>query len=200
MISKEELHTVLGATGSTGSALVKELVNRGKNVRGINRSGKANLPESVEMAKADALDLESMKKAAEGSSHIYHCMGLPSYAVWAENFPTMMTNVIEAAASQGSETKVIYIDNLYMYGKESALRGPLTENTPHLASGKKGMLRSKLANQLLQAHNDGRLKATIGRGSDFFGPGGKSSIYDIFVFPKVIRGKKVRMFGNLDKL
>jgi nucleoside-diphosphate-sugar epimerase len=152
------------------------------------------------MAKADALDLESMKKAAEGSSHIYHCMGLPSYAVWAENFPTMMTNVIEAAASQGSETKVIYIDNLYMYGKESALRGPLTENTPHLASGKKGMLRSKLANQLLQAHNDGRLKATIGRGSDFFGPGGKSSIYDIFVFPKVIRGKKVRMFGNLDKL
>jgi nucleoside-diphosphate-sugar epimerase len=112
------------------------------------------------VAKADALDFESMKKAAQESTHIYHCMGLPSYAVWAEKFPTMMNNVIEAAASQGSETKVIYIDNLYMYGKESALRGPLTEDTPHL----------------------------------------KSSIYDIFVFPKVIQGKKVRMFGNLDKL
>ncbi|MHA2092526.1 MAG: NAD-dependent epimerase/dehydratase family protein, partial [Candidatus Kariarchaeaceae archaeon] len=199
-MSKEELHTVFGATGSTGSALVKELVNKGKNVRGVNRSGDADLPESIEVAKADALDFESMKKAAQESTHIYHCMGLPSYAVWAEKFPTMMNNVIEAAASQGSETKVIYIDNLYMYGKESALKGPLTEDTPHLASGKKGMLRSKLANQLLQAHNEGRLKATIGRGSDFFGPSGKSSIYDIFVFPKVIQGKKVRMFGNLDKL
>ncbi|MHA2173171.1 MAG: NAD-dependent epimerase/dehydratase family protein, partial [Candidatus Kariarchaeaceae archaeon] len=145
-MSKEELHTVFGATGSTGSALVKELVNKGKNVRGVNRSGDADLPESIEVAKADALDFESMKKAAQESTHIYHCMGLPSYAVWAEKFPTMMNNVIEAAASQGSETKVIYIDNLYMYGKESALKGPLTEDTPHLASGKKGMLRSKLAN------------------------------------------------------
>jgi nucleoside-diphosphate-sugar epimerase len=197
-LTNEELHVVFGASGNTGSTIIRELVAQGKHVRGVSRSGTADVPPGVEMVSADALNLSSAKTAAEGAAVIYHCMAV-LYSEWTTKLPTMMTNIIEAATAQGSNTKVVYVDNLYMYGKESALKGPLTENTPHLATGKKGKIRSAIANQLMAAHKAGRLRATIGRASDFYGPRGTSSVLDIFVFPKVLAGKKAKMFGDIEK-
>ena len=53
---KNELHVVFGASGNSGSAIIRELVRRKINVRGVNRSGKADVPEEVEMFKADISD------------------------------------------------------------------------------------------------------------------------------------------------
>ncbi|MHA2298235.1 MAG: NAD-dependent epimerase/dehydratase family protein [Candidatus Hodarchaeales archaeon] len=196
----DELHVVLGATGSIGRAVIAELLKKNKKIRGVNRSGKAEYPPEVEMVSADALDdLESLKKAVKGASVVYHCIGLPSYTHWMTKFPTIMQNVIEATAANGPQTKVVFADNLYMYGKESVEKGPLREETPQLAKGKKGMLRSTLAKTLLGVHEQGRIKATIGRGSDIYGPGGKSSILDYFAFNKVAQGKGVSMFADMSK-
>ncbi|MHA2096993.1 MAG: NAD-dependent epimerase/dehydratase family protein, partial [Candidatus Hodarchaeales archaeon] len=169
-------------------------------IRAVNRSGLADFPPEVEIVSADALkDLESLKKAIRGASVVYHCIGLPSYTHWMKKFPIIMNNIIEAVSDNGSHTKVVYADNLYMYGKKSLEKGALSEATPHLAQGKKGKLRSTLAKILLEAHDKGRLKATIGRGSDMYGPGVKSSILDTFVFNSVTQGKNVRMFADMSK-
>jgi nucleoside-diphosphate-sugar epimerase len=49
-----ELHAVLGASGGTGSAVVRELVRRGYRVRAVNRRGDAEVPEGVERRAGDA--------------------------------------------------------------------------------------------------------------------------------------------------
>ncbi len=196
----DELHVVLGATGTTGRVVITELLKRNKKIRGVNRTGTANYPPEVEMVAVDALsDFYGLKQAINGGTVVYHCIGLPSYTHWLKKFPIIMKNIIEAAIANGPHTKVVYADNLYMYGKESAEKGPLRETTPLLAKGKKGKLRASLAKMLLDVHKEGRIKATVARGSDMYGPAGKSSILDMFVFPKVVQGKGVSMFADMNK-
>src|SRR4029453_7348238 len=48
-----DLHVVVGASGATGGALVRELARRGRRVRAVNRGGDAAVPEGVERLAAD---------------------------------------------------------------------------------------------------------------------------------------------------
>jgi nucleoside-diphosphate-sugar epimerase len=193
-----ELHVVLGAGGNIGSAVVHELAARGKRVRGVSRFGRAELPTSVKQIAADATDSDSLAKALKGASVVYHCIGVP-YQQWLRTYPAVMRNLIELAADLGSHTRVVYTDNLYCYGREGALRGSLREDTPHLATGKKGKLRSGLIGHLLQAHREERLRAAIGQASDFFGPGGDNSVLDFFLFRPLLEGRQVSILADLDR-
>ena len=195
----EELHVILGATGATGSLIVKELKSRGLKVRGINRSGIG--PENeIEYVGVDIRnDPEGLKKAVAGASVVYHSVGLPDYTYWMKNFPNITENIIEAVTANGPDTKLVYIDNLYCFGKEEAEKGPLREDTPHRPSGKKGNLRSSINRQLLDAHKRGKCKVAIGHASDFYGPGSKSSILDIFVFNNIVKNKKIKMLADKSK-
>ena len=193
-----ELHVVLGAGGNIGAAVVNELVDRGSTVRAVSRYGKAPLPRKVQQVAADALDPESLRRALKGAAVVYHCVGVP-YQQWTKIYPAVMTNLIEAAAARGGRTRIVYADNLYCYGREGALRGPIREDTPHLAAGRKGRLRADLIRRLLDAHGEGRLRATIGQGSDFFGPGGDNSILDFFLFRPLVSGQRVSILADLDR-
>jgi nucleoside-diphosphate-sugar epimerase len=51
---------------------------------------------------------------------------------------------------------------------------------------------------LLAAHAAGSVRATIGRGSDFFGPGAASTVAGQLVFPAVMAGKRAHWIGSLD--
>jgi nucleoside-diphosphate-sugar epimerase len=197
-MASKELHVIYGIGGNTGSSIARILVGKGKKVRGVSRSGKAKVPKEVELVKADTLDLNSTKKAASGATHVYHCIGIP-YPEWVEKHPVFMTNLIEAAAAQGPETRVMFVDNLYMYGRANAEKGPLKESMKYLAEGKKGKLRGQIADQLMKAHSEGRIRATIGRASDFYGPYATNSVVHYFAFPKAIEGKPIKVFGNIDK-
>lgn len=50
----------------------------------------------------------------------------------------------------------------------------------------------------MQAHEDGRVQATIGRASDAYGPLGVYSFMGERVFEPMLAGKMVSMVGNLD--
>src|SRR3712207_4508173 len=52
-----QLHVVIGATGGTGSALVRALVARGERVRAVSRGPLGALPASVEAVQGDAMDV-----------------------------------------------------------------------------------------------------------------------------------------------
>ena len=193
-----ELHVVLGAGGNVGSAVVQELVKRGKRVRGVGRSGRFDLPRSVKRTAADAANRDSLAAALKGASVVYHCIGVP-YPHWTQTYPAVMRNLIQVAADLGPSVRVVYADNLYCYGRDGALRGPLREDTPHLATGRKGKLRAQLIDQLLEAHRHGRLQAAIGQASDFFGPGGDNSILDFFLFRPLLEGRQVRILADLER-
>ena len=66
---------ITGATGLLGNALIRELLNKGRDVRALVRksSDTACFADcEVEKVFGDVLDFESLKKAFSGAEHIYH--------------------------------------------------------------------------------------------------------------------------------
>jgi len=186
-----ELHVVFG-TGPLGLAVMRELVARGKPVRMVNRRGQAKVPAGVQVVQADASDPVSARQACKGASVVYNCIGV-DYTKWTELWPPIMDGIIEGAAF--ANAKMVFADNLYMYGPVS---GPMTEDLPYAATTRKGRVRAQIATTLMEAHANGKLRATIGRGSDFYGPGVLVSAVGERVFPRALSGKAAGVFGNLD--
>jgi nucleoside-diphosphate-sugar epimerase len=186
-------HVVLGAAGGTGSAVVRELAARGLRVRAVTRGGAADAPEAVEQVAADVGSAEGARRACEGADVVYHC-AQPPYTKWPELFPPMTQAVIDGAAATGA--KLVFADNLYVYGPPD---GPMTEETPQRAQGKKGRTRIAMAAAVMAAHADGRLRCTIGRSSDYYGARGTASTVGENLMKPVVRGKRARWLGSLDQ-
>src|SRR4029453_18004416 len=159
-------HVVLGGAGGTGSAVVRELVVGGLPVRAVTRSGATDRPEGVEQVAADVATPDGARRACVGAAVVYHC-AQPGYTKWVELFPPLTRAVLDGPAEAGA--KLVFADNLYVYGPPD---GPMTEETPQRAQGKKGRIRIEMAATILRAHREGRLRCTIGRCSDYYGPRG----------------------------
>lgn len=193
-MNSSDLHVVLGASGGLGSAVVRELVKQDKQVRAVSRSvmKDVNFGNQVEVVLGDITNPSQMSKICQGASVIYHCTNAP-YPEWVKALPPMMTGVISGAESSGA--KVVYGDNVYMYGQVSELIKP---DLPYLAIGHKGVVRANIAHELMQAHHLGRIQSTIGRSSDFFGPRVLNSMMGEVVFQALIEGKPLNLIGKLD--
>jgi len=189
-----ELHVIFG-TGPVGQATAHELVKRGKTVKMINRSGKqpAGVPENVMVVAGDVFDAALAKDLANGATHVYQCTN-PPYHQWVEKFPILQANTLDAAATAGA--KYIVMDNVYMYGDPNGL--PIREDLPYNASNKKGMLRAKMAKDVLAAHQSGKVRVTIARASDFYGPAVLDSAGGERMFGLALQGKAASVAGNLD--
>jgi len=186
-----ELNIVFG-TGPLGYAVAEELLNKGKTVKMVNRSGKADLPAGAKLIKADAEDRERAREICKDAKVVYHC-AMPPYTQWKELFPPLTAGIMEGAASVNA--KLIYADNLYMYGYTDS---PINENTPNNPLGTKGTVRAEMSDDLLAAHKDGKVNIAIGRASDFYGPRVLASILGERVFKPALAGKTISMLGNLD--
>lgn len=178
-------HVVLGATGAAGSAIAAELDRAGIATITVSRSGATDRHADVETA-------HGARAAVEGAAVVYMA-AQPPYTEWPERFPSMLSNVIEAAVEVGA--KLVMVDNLYAYGPS---HGPLREDVPEVAADAKGQTRHRMTEMLLEAHRTGKLRVTIGRASDYFGPNGDNSgITALAVIPPAA-GKKARWVGSLN--
>lgn len=193
-MANQELHVIFG-TGPVGQATARELVKRGKTVKMINRSGKkpAGVPEGVTVVAGDVFDAALAKELAQGATHVYQCTN-PPYHEWVEKFPTLQANTLEAAAAAGA--KYIVMDNVYLYGDTNGQ--PIREDLPYNATNKKGSLRARMAKDVLAAHQSGKVRATIARASDFYGPAVLDSAAGDRMFGFAVEGKAANAAGNLD--
>ncbi len=191
----EELHVLFGG-GQVGQPLARILLERGKRVRIVKRSA-GGLPEGVELVRGDATDLNCCVEASRGASTVYHCMNPPYYArVWAELLPRYMENLIAAAGRSGA--RLVVLDNVYMLGRPQGK--PLDEDTPPRPCSRKGEIRTRVAERMWEAHRRGDVRATSGRASDFYGPGGTlTHLGDQFWRP-AIAGKRGRVLVNPDAI
>jgi hypothetical protein len=105
---------------------------------------------------ADASDPAQAADAAAGAAVIYHCAS-PPYTRWPVLFPALTRSILGAAESSGA--KLVFADNLYAYGP---VDGPLREDLPASARGRKGRIRAEMAGQLLGAYRAGRARIVIG--------------------------------------
>ena len=188
----EQPHVVFGASGGVGSALVRELLSRGRRVRTVSHSGRGSFPKGTEVVRVDATDPAGAREASRGAAVVYHAVNVP-YPQWQGKLPLVMSATIEAAADAGA--KLVYADNLYMYGK---VEGPMTEETPYEPVSRKGILRAQLADELMAAHKAGKVRAAIGRASDVYGPGPLNAVAGERLFGAALAGKKAMWVGDLD--
>jgi nucleoside-diphosphate-sugar epimerase len=194
MTDHSELHVVFG-TGAIGMAVMDELVRRGtRRVRMVNRSGRARVPHGVEVVGGDATDDAFTREASEGASVVYFALN-PPYNKWPELFPRLQAGVLEGAAAAGA--KLIAMENLYMYGPTHGR--PLTEDLPYAANTRKGRVRARMSEELMEAHTSGRVQVAVGRASDFFGPRALASAAGEQVFGRAVEGKSAQVIGDPDQ-
>ena len=190
-MAENSIDVVFGG-GPLGLAVVETLAQRGRAVRLVTRSARVDTPGGVQVVAGDVSDPERAAEAARGAATIYHCVGA-DYGKWQQLLPPVMAGVMHAAEATGA--RLVYGDNLYAYGPVEA---PLTEALPSQATGPNGRLRAELAARLLDAHRAGRLRATIGRGSDFYGPRVRLSTVGERVFGALLHDKPAQLLGNPD--
>ncbi len=157
-------HTILGAGGSIGNALTYQLLKSKESVRLVSRKGYV-IP-GTETFKADISSYNELLESVKGSDIVYLCAGLAyDHKVWSELWPKIMKNIIDACKNTGA--KLIFFDNVYMYGK---VDGKMTEKTPYNPCSKKGEIRANIANMLETEMKSNNLQAIIARSADLYGP------------------------------
>jgi nucleoside-diphosphate-sugar epimerase len=185
-----EMHIIFG-TGPAGCWTAHALREKGLPVRAVNRSGKRPglMPPDVEIVVADASVPREAIKAAEGAAAVYQALN-PAYHEWETYFPGLQAGVLAAAQHTGA--RYISIENLYMYDSSR----PMSEDSPIRPRSKKGELRARMADEVMEAHARGEVQAAALRSSDYYGPGVLGSALGEMVFGNLVEGKKARVNGS----
>lgn len=185
------IHTILGAGGIIAEGLARQLLSHQLSVRLVSRH-----PSPHPGAQSVAADITNARQAFEaikGSAIVYCCIGLKyDYSVWRQAWPLIMDNIIDACRQ--TKARLIFFDNVYMYGR---VEGPMTEETPYDPDSRKGDLRARIATQLMSEVRKGNITASIARAADFYGPGAdKTSVLNLLVFQRLSKNQKAQWLVN----
>ncbi|MDX2287087.1 MAG: NAD-dependent epimerase/dehydratase family protein [Bacteroidia bacterium] len=185
------MQTILGANGVISKNLAQALAGHTSQIRLVSRSPRA-VNRGDELFAADLTDAAQTSAAVAGSEIAYLTVGLPyKTAVWQAQWPVVMRNVIDACKQH--QVKLVFFDNVYLYGPVS---GPMTEETPIRPSSRKGAVRAQIAQMLLDEMRQGNIQALIARAADFYGPDTPLSFVTSTVFVPFSQGKGAMWFVN----
>ena len=105
----------------------------------------------------------------------------------------MQKAILDAVSANGA--KYISGDNLYMYGDTNGQ--PIREDMPYQPHTKKGKVRGEMATAVMDAHRAGKIRAAIGRASNFFGP--DDNAVTSYAIRPALAGKSVNLLGRTDQ-
>ena len=181
------MQTILGSGGSIGVELAKVLNSYSDKIRLVSRNPQ-KVNDNDELFSADLMKQDEVMKAVKDSKIVYLMVGLPySAKVWKATWPQVMKNVINACKEH--KAKLVFFDNIYMY--DPNYLNAMDEKTPVNPSSKKGKVRAKLVEMIMDEVKKGNLKALIARSADFYGPGiKKNGMIREMVFNKLNTGQK----------
>ena len=189
------MQTILGANGTIGSVLTKELVNYTDKIRLVSRNPR-KVNESDELFPADLSNPAFVDQAVEGSDIVYLVLGFDyNLKVWEEKWPRLMRATINACIKHN--TRLVFFDNVYMYDINAIPH--MTEESPYNPSSKKGMVRKHIAEMILDEVKAGKLMALIARSADFYGPDNDKSFVNEMVYKNFKKGKRANWFIDADK-
>lgn len=186
------MHTIIGINGNIGKLLSQELLSNGYKVRGVSRHVQQNA--AYESVAADVLNAESLRQAVTGSEVVYLLVGLEyNTKIWQRDWVKLMQNTIDACVA--TNAKLVFVDNVYMYGY---VKGEMTEKTPFNPCSEKGKVRAAVAQLLTNAFDRKILRGCIARAADFYGPDCASSMLTQTIFQNMAKGKSAQLMGNPD--
>lgn len=185
-------HVIIGA-GATGSATARLLATTGRTVRVITRSGSGpNLP-GVELIAADATDQDQLIRLTADAEAIYNCAN-PPYHRWTTDWPPLAASLL--AAAETNDAVLVTLSNLYGYAPPTT---PMRATDPLDPPSIKGGVRAAMWADALSAHNQGRVRVTEARASDFIGPElGDTAHFGDRVINRILKGKSIQVVGDPD--
>ena len=192
MNNDQGTHVVIGASGGIGNSVTRLLAAKGEAVRAVNRSGKIDVPEGIEVVAADATDVTSMQKACEGAAVVYNCVH-PAPGEDYERFVTMSANILSGAEAAGAI--LILAASVYPYGKVDR---PMTEDMPDRPVEPTGELHAKGVKMAMEDHEKGRVRVSVGRSSNYYGPNAERSYAGDLIFHNALLGESAVVIGNVD--
>ena len=190
------VQTILGSGGAIGIPLAKELKNYTAKIRLVSRNPQ-KVNDTDELFALDANDFSQIDKAIAGSEVVYVTIGFEyKTKVWQNTWPPFLQEVINACKNHNS--KLVFFDNVYLYDRSEIPF--LTENAKISPLSKKGEVRNKLHQMIMNEVEKNNLTALIARSADFYGPDNKSSALTLMVAENLMKGKKAQVFGNENKI
>ncbi len=185
---------VIFGYGPTGRASAERLLAEGREVVVAQRHAPPDLPRGATFVACDALDREAVVKAAGQGGQFVVTIGFRyDGAVWREDWPKAIGNFVAACETTGA--RMVFIDNLYMYGPQTA---PLVETMPLTAYGRKPAARAVATRMWMESCEAGRARIAALRAPDFYGPGvGLSYLGDTSI-GAMAKGKAAMFLGSPD--
>ncbi len=195
-ISTEKI-ALVGATGAIGKSAADALRQQGRRYRVIGRSQSSLRNQFGDDPLAEIVtwnpeDEQTIRQALKGVSAIVYMVGVP-YTDFHLH-PILMRRVLDAAIAENVD-RLLLIGTLYVFGRPQTER--ITEDHPREPHTYKGRKRKEQEDLVLAAHATGKIKTTVLRLPDFYGPGVERSLLsDMFIAAK--QNRKAKMIGPVD--
>jgi len=189
---------LVGAAGAIGKSIAAALRAEGRPYRVIGRTHAGLLQAFgqdplAEIATWDPADPASVRRALDGTDAAVHLVGVP-YDKF-EQHPIVMGQVLEGAVAAGIEW-LLQIGTAYPFGFARTPKvAPDHPREPHTFRGR---MRKAQEDLTLAAHAGGRIRTTILRLPDFYGPAGEASFLH-GTFTAALAGKRAMMIGPIDR-
>jgi nucleoside-diphosphate-sugar epimerase len=189
------MQTILGANGTIGSVLAKELITYTDKIRLVSRNPR-KVNETDELFPADLSNPAFVDQAVEGSDVVYLVVGFDyKIKVWEENWPKLMRATINACIKH--KARLVFFDNVYCYDINAIPH--MTEDSPNNPPSRKGAVRKQIAQMVMDEVKAGKLMALIARSADFYGPDNDKSFVNEMVYKNFKKGMRANWFIDADK-
>lgn len=188
---------LVGAAGAMGRAVGQALAERGKSFRVIGRSAAAleksvrGLP-GVERVSWSPDDATSVRAAVRGLDTLIYLVGVPYHQF--QLHPVVMRQTLAGAIAEGVQ-RMLLVGTVYPYGMPRTAR--VAEDHPREPHTFKGRMRKEQEDLLLEADAAGKIRGTVLRLPDYYGPDiEKSFVHGAFV--AALQGGKANLIGPID--
>ena len=190
------MQTILGANGTIGSALAKELTTYTDKIRLVGRNPK-RINDTDELFPADLSDGQQVERAIEGSEVVYLLVGFDyKLKVWQDKWPRLMRATVDACIKH--HAKLVFFDNVYLYDKNAIPH--MTEESLVNPPSKKGKVRQQIAEMMMNEIKNGKLEGLIARSADFYGPHNEKSVLQEMAYKNMKKGKNPMWMIDADKI
>lgn len=189
---------LLGATGAVGKSIATELRNRGESYRAVGRD-RVSLERAfgsdplAEIAVWSPDDAASARAVMRGADAIVYLVGVPYNHF--ELHPLVMRQALDAAIAEGVG-QMLLVGTVYPYGRPQ--QTPAREDHPREPHTFKGKMRKQQEDLLLEADAAGKIRGTVLRLPDFYGPRLKNSLLDS-LFNTAAIGGSANLIAPIDR-
>lgn len=189
--------SLVGAAGAIGRSVAESLQREGRRYRVVGRDlerlnksfGSDPLAEIVGWNPNDP---ESVRRAMRGVDTAVYLVGVPYDRF--DLHPVLMRQTLEGACAEKVE-RMVLIGTVYPYGMP--LTSKVTEQHPRRPNTFKGRMRKEQEDLLMDADAEGRIRGSVLRLPDFYGPDVEKSYLDS-LFQAAAQGGIANMLGPID--